>query len=299
MMQAIGQFALSGPFHAMLVVAGFAVVALILPPISILSGAAIALVALREGLKQALIVAVGAAVLLALSALLMQLPATIGVVYGLGQWAPVIGLAWLLRQTISWSLTLQVALAFGLLGVLWVHVQVPDTAAFWQAKLEQLLRPMIEQSGSAAPGMLEGLASVSQYLTGVLFASLVLSSVLTLMLARSIQARLFNPGGFRQEFNELRVGRWVAVPALAVIAAAIVVSDPLPRDLALVLVAGYFLQGLAVVHGLGAQFNWPRGWMFGMYVLLVLFLWPLAMLFAGLGLVDAFANFRERARSAE
>ncbi|MGF1547605.1 MAG: DUF2232 domain-containing protein [Thiotrichales bacterium] len=292
--QSLGKFILAGLPQAVLATVGFAVLALAFPPLSILSGTAIALVTLRFGHRQALLVMAAGAVLLALGGLLKGFPVWIGVVYAVVQWAPVVLLAALLRGTTSWTLTVQVAIAIGLVGVFLVHAMVPDVASFWEQRLSELLRPVLEQAGEASGEMSTRFSTIARHLTGVMFASTVLGGLVTLMLARSIQAQLFNPGGFRSEFHALRLGTWPALVAIAVSLLTLVGDHALPSDLALVLIAVFALQGLAVVHATVARQGLHRGWLIGVYALLVLLLWPMALLLSGLGIMDAFADFRRR-----
>jgi hypothetical protein len=65
-------------------------------------------------------------------------------------------------------------------------------------------------------------------------------------------------------------------------------------DLVIVLIPLYFLQGLAVVHHLHRGRGLHPGWLFGLYVLLVVLLPHAELLVACVGLVDIWADFRVR-----
>ncbi|MGF1642305.1 MAG: DUF2232 domain-containing protein [Thiotrichales bacterium] len=293
-LQSLGRFVLAGMPQAVLATVGFAVLALAFPPLSILSGTVMALVTLRLGHNTALLVMVAGAVLLALGGLLQGFPIWIGGVYAVVQWAPVVLLASILRRSTSWTLTSQMAILIGLIGVILVHAMVPDVASFWEQRLTELMRPVLEQTGDASRPMGAGFAAIARHLTGVMFASSVLGALITLMLARAIQAQLFNPGGFRSEFHAFRLGAWPAMVAIVVSALTLANDHALPSDLALVLIAVFAMQGLAVVHHTVASRGLHRGWLVGLYALMVLLLWPMALLLSGLGIMDAFADFRRR-----
>lgn len=126
---------------------------------------------------------------------------------------------------------------------------------------------------------------------GLLIAA---SSFLAILLARWVQSRLFNPGGFRQEFHLLRMKPAVTLGLAALLFVAQVDSQVklyLPG-----LLAGYFLAGLALAHGvLGNKPN--RG-------PLILFFYLGLLITTGFGvmlvmvvaLLDSFVNFRHRIR---
>src|SRR5690606_38156110 len=103
-----------------------------------------------------------------------------------------------------------------------------------------------------------------------------------------------NPGGFRQEFHQLRLPPLASIGLLVV-----VVMAPQWPSLALlspVASVPLLLAGLALVHGVVGAKNLGRGWLIGMYVLSVLFVrfaYPLIMFLA---FVDSLFDFRSRLR---
>ena len=293
-MKALAEFILQGLPQAILATVGFAVLALVLPPLGLISAAAVALVALRNGVTQGGYVVAISAVVLAVMMLLVQQPPTWGLLAGLLQWAPLLALGLLLRQTSSWTVTIQAALAVCLLVVLLVYAFVPDVPQLWRPLLQQYAKPALEQAGMPARQVDEALEYSAGMLTGLLTASLLLSSLLALMLARSMQAALFNPGGFSTEFQALRFGLWPAALGVALLLAMALSSATLPGELMAVVGVAFFLQGLAVIHGLVAQHGLQRGWLVGLYIVLAIILSPMVMLLAGLGWVDALLDFRRR-----
>ena len=293
-MRPLAAFIMAGRLQAVTVTVGFALLSLFLPPLALLSGAAVGLVALRAGTAQGLIVlALGGLALTLLVFPLTGQPLT-GASYALTQWLPVVVLASVLRQTTSWSLTLQAAVLLGVLAVLGAHLIVPDLVAIWLELLNQLVRPVFEQSGMAAAEIDQLLAVSASVMTGVVGGFTVLGIILTLLVARVWQAMLYNPGGFRQEFHGLRVGKWPALATLALLLVAAVVQSAVLAELAIVMLGVFFLQGVAVVHGLVGKLNWHMGALVAMYVALVLLFLHVAALLTGLGVIDNFADFRNR-----
>jgi len=113
------------------------------------------------------------------------------------------GLAWLLRVTESWEFTLLAAIAVGVGVELWFRIQpvVLDTLV---QQLEAYL------AGSQVQDVqMEQVRAVLPSIIGSVYMFLAVS---LLILARWLQAALYNPGGFRKEFHSLRIEQKVAFP---------------------------------------------------------------------------------------
>ena len=293
-LKALAEFIMQGLPQAVLATVGFAVLAMVLPPLGVVSTAVVALVALREGATQSVYVVVVSAVVLAVMMLLMHQPPVWGLLAGLVQWVPLLLLGLLLRYTTNWTITLQAALIFCLVAVLMVYLWVPDVPGLWESLLDKFARPALEKAGMPAEQINEALQYSTGILTGVFAASLLLTMLLSLMLARAMQAAIFNPGGFSLEFRELRFGVWPAAVSVLLLLVMMVSEATLPGELITVAVVAFFIQGLAVLHGLVAQQGMMRGWLVGVYVLLAVLLTPVILLLAGLGWADAIVDFRRR-----
>jgi hypothetical protein len=292
--KALAKFSLQGLHQAVLATVGFAVLAMVLPPAGVVSAAIVALVTMREGAMQGTYVVLISSVVLAVLMLVMQQPPLWGGLAGLVQWVPLLLLGVLLGYTSSWTVTVQVALAFCLFVVLMIYTMVGDVPGLWHPLLERFAKPALEQGGMPTTQIDETLQYSASILTGLLAASLLLVSLLALMLARSMQAALYNPGGFSLEFRSLRFGLWPAALGVALLFVLMISDMTLPGELVSVLVVAFFLQGLAVVHSVAAQQNLQRGWLIGIYVLLIIILTPVVLLLAGLGWVDAFVDLRRK-----
>lgn len=293
-MRGLAAFIMAGRLQAVTAAVGFSVLALVFPPSALLSGAVVALVALRLGPVQGLTVAaLGAVALAALMGLAAGQP-LMGLSVGAAQWLPALVLALVLRRTVSWTATLQTALLFGAGVVVAVHGLAQDPAAMWLGLIEPLLRPVFEQGGMPAEEITVALEGAARGMTGAFAASMLLSLVLTLLLARAWQAALYHPGGFRSEFHALRVGRWPAALVLGLILLGALAGWPAALELGMVGLTAYFIQGIAVMHGLVARQQWHKGWLVGMYVLLALMLVQMSAVLAALGVIDSFADIRRR-----
>lgn len=294
-MTALAGFIMRGYAQAALVAAASALLSLLLPPLGLVSGAVVALFTLRRGLREGALLAglatLGVGLLGAL-ALGSPWPA-LGTLLIL--WLPVWGLAALLRASRSLSLTVAAAGIMGALIVLAIHTLAADPTAGW-LELMTPFREVLVRDGVVEPEAAEALfGAIARWMTGAFAAALVLQWVLGLFLGRWWQALLYNPGGFGQEYRDLRLPRVLGIAGLVLLALMALIRGPgLIPDLLIVITPLYLLQGLAVLHQVHGARDLHAGWLFGLYVLLVVFMPHAEILVACLGLVDIFGDFRSR-----
>lgn len=303
-MKALAAYMMRGRLQAILAAAGLAAISLLLLPlswpVSFFSGAAVSLVVLAQGPKEGVLTALGATALLALLvSLFFGLPTMAGV-YAVMVWLP----AWLLAITLLMSHSLAMAMNVGaLLGVcivLAIYALIPDPAGLWYQHFTQQLLPMMEKAGVAlnkAPGFDAQLREASKIMTGTTVAFSVMAMWLALLIARSWQAALYNPEGFRNEFRALRLGQTTAIIAALIAVLAVFMSgavNELAMNTLVVVLMLFMFQGLAVGHNLINQYQQSKAWIVGMYVLLVFTSPHGLMLFAMIGWLDNGFDFRKR-----
>lgn len=292
----IAAFVLRGRTPAVMATTFFALVALVMPllaPIVIISTAVVGFITLRLGTRAGVELTLLSTVAMALLGLLLFKQPAIAVV-SLVVWAPILLLGMLLRYSGSLSLTIQVALLVGILPLLMDKLFLADGG--WEvilASVQQSLseaKVVTEEEGKALVDWL------NKWLTAFMAAGLFLQTSLALFLARSWQARLVNPGGFRSEFHELRVSRSVTYAAtLAILLVVLAGADQwmIMRFVAAMLMVLFFLQGLAVLHALLARSQAGEAWLVGVYVLMLFALPYMAMTLAATGFADSWWNFRK------
>lgn len=294
-MRALSIYVMRGRVEATLAVAGLALLSFLLPLVSLLSTAALALVALRKGAKEsAWVLAVSAALAGGVGALATGGLAS-SVAYGLLLWVPVWPIALLLRVGGRLNLALEASVALGGLAVAAVYLLIPDPAAMWRDNLHNLMAPMLEH---APPGFDSATAEtwvgfVSRYMTGVAAFGSVTSLILGLLLARWQQAVLFNPGGFRAEFLALSLDPGAVYAGLACFAAAMAGDGAIAEfawNLSAPFLALFLVGGFAVLHALlaGKGF-WLTGFYLGLFFIPQLLL-PVALL----GVTDIWLHWRTR-----
>jgi len=297
-MKALASFILRGQSQAMLVTVGFAVLSLMLPPFSILSGAAVALVTLRLGVQSGGILMAGATLAVGLLAVFAVGNPAPAMMFLTALWLPLWLLAALLRASRSMPLTLLLAAGMGLLGVLVVYLVLDDVPGWWQGTLLQVFAPLLEETGSAEQAMVRSaLESISRVMTGMMAAGMVLNLVVCLFLARAWQAQLFNPGGFREEFQQLRMGRLLSGVTLALVLLYVVQMGTLSSmagDMLIVVLGLYMLQGLALAHAIVAMRQMHVAWLIALYIVAFVVLPQLMLVVAAVGLLDTWVDFRSR-----
>ncbi len=296
-MKALAAWIMKGRTRAAMAATVFLVLALLVTPLGLLSAAVVGLVTLRHGLREgALVSLLGLVALGLLGALLFGQPMALAFP-GLLVWLPLMALAEVLRATRSLRLVVELAVVLGLLMVAAQYLLLDDVTAHWQALLNeyaaQVLDPAVV-SEAEREAMVKGIAP---WMAGGLGAAWFLELVLSLFLARGWQALLYNPGGFSQEFRELRLGRWllVLVPLL-LLAGALQEKPGILAQASLVGMAAFLVQGVATVHGLVARLQGGQLWLVGFYFLLIFGMPASFTLVSALGFADGIVNFRARVR---
>jgi hypothetical protein len=295
-LKALAGFAMQGRLRAALVVAVFALLAVVVPPVVIISGAALALVTLRRGpLEGLLIGAIALAGGGALAALAMGAPSLI-LGYVLALWLPVWALATLLRATVSLSVTLTALAAVVVVGLLITFVALGDPAIWWQRILGELVPLILQDMGAEVSDEViqRQIAAIAPSVTGLVASQLAALNLMSLLLGRWLQAQLYNPGGFGQEFRELRMGRPLAVVTLVIFIGAPLSKVPAMLNLALGLSIALGMFGLAVVHSAAKRSRAGRGWLIAMYVGMGFVMYPVFTVLAILGASDHWLNLRDR-----
>ena len=285
-MRELAAFIMRGRLTAILVVAATAV----LPMLVWAGGAALALVTLRRGLAEGLLVAAASlAISASLYGLLTGVPA-LAVQSALEVWIPVLLLSAWLRYTVSLSSTLRVATVLALLTVVGMHLAYPDQVGYWS----QVLEPMVKAVGGGDPDAERNLRQVLEQtlpeMTSIWVLSLLSMVLISLLIGRWLQALLYNPGGFGSEFRQLDLGRPAALAVLGLLLVAGLVQSGVLGDLARVGGSVFALQMLAFMHALVAKRGMSSGWLVGLYVLL-----PFALPIVAIGgIADATFKWRQR-----
>jgi hypothetical protein len=304
-MRAIAEFILRGRIQALLVIIGGAALTSLLPIFNHVSGGALALTTLRNGLREGIVQALAATLVVTVIAFVAAFEATRVKVFLLVMvllvWLPALVTAQVLRTSRSMGAALAAATGLSALVVLGFHAAVGDVESWWRDLMQQMLVPLLEQArtGLAAEDLAKLVDTLAKVMTGILGATVLYTVMTNLFIGRWLQAIVFNPGGFRAEFHALHMGRWMAGIALVLLALGNFTGGAVSKtalDLLFLVGAVYSLQGLSLAHAVVAATNAHVAWLTGMYVLMLFALPQVALVLSAAGFVDSLMNFRARLR---
>jgi hypothetical protein len=257
-----------------------------------LPGAVPALVILQRGTRAGLQVALAASVLLAAAMWFGGRPLPVGLTYAAWLLAPPLLLAVLLARTQSLSLCLQVTVLIGAVVLVLLHAVLGDPMKFGGSFMHDLAT---EMQGREWPVEFDADALVNLFVRTLWFWIALLTMLLgalSLFLARWWQSQLGAAGGFGEEFRELRLGRALGLVAAVLVIAALFLQQQIVDDLARLFACALVVVGLAAAHRAKAAGSLAAGWLWGIYLVLVL-LTPIAVLvLAGWGFADNWLRSR-------
>ena len=284
-MRGLAELAMRGPKQAVTLSVLFACV----PVLFWLSGAIVSLVVLSRGVGQGLKV-------LAWAVLPSIAWAATGHYSALTGLLATVSLACVLRITMSWQKTLLLLVPVGILIALMFDqlaiIQITQLSGI----VTEFLGNAFKQSGTTPTELGVPLEPLIHYgVVGILAWFNLINCTIGLALARSWQAWLYKPGGFREEFHAIKLP---ALMSCALLAASLVGITVSPAMMALLPIASLplFVAGLALVHGLVDIRKLGSLWLVMFYVMVVLFTqvaYPVIVLMACL---DSVLDFRTRAK---
>tara|TARA_B100000959_G_scaffold138043_1_gene145081 strand:+ start:7494 stop:8330 length:837 start_codon:yes stop_codon:yes gene_type:complete len=277
-MRGLAKFVMNGRKQAILAVVLLGLV----PLVYFLNPVVVGLVMLRKGTQEAGIV-------FAWAVLSIGAHAVIGDFIPLIMLCGISGLAWILRKTESWEFTLLAAIAIGLAVEVYLRLQ-PLVLDVLFLQMELYLETNNLQ-GLQLGGEGVQLEDFRESLTSFLGAMYMFVAIMLLMLARWMQASLYNPGGFQQEFHALRIEQKVAMILLGLMLLASF-QVLIPQTWMLYLILPLLFSGMALIHALAAKKQLSSLWLAALYAVLML---PVVVnMVVLLALVDSWYNFRKR-----
>ena len=279
----------------MAVASSFALLSLLMPPISIVSSATVALVTLRRGGYEGILVLLSASLAAAVLGLLVLGNFQFALGYTLILWLPVWMLSIVLREGRHLSLAFEIASALGVLFVIGFYLIVADPAVFWQAVLNILLQPMLQASEVPVEQIEQSIVMLAKYMTGIIATGSVTGLLLGLLLARWWQSKLYNPGGFAVEYLSLRMPQRFTVMTLVILLIAAVSTGMLSElawNIGIILFMLYAFIGTAVAHALIATFKAKR-FLLPLFYISVFVVPQVVLPVAIIGISDTWLNLRK------
>ncbi|MCP5206074.1 MAG: hypothetical protein H7A01_02625 [Hahellaceae bacterium] len=286
-MRGLAEFVMKGRNQAVFT----AVIAATVPLMFWLAAAVVGLVTLRRGLTEG--VGVAGFVLI---------PALFWIIY-LGEPTPIIVIfsalimSLVLRATMSWEKMLAAGVATAAAGMLLVPMIIPDLVE-QVVKVGKDLLTQVEPTLLKELGDAEFESATRSLMLGSMAVSYFIFSLIAVLLARNWQSKLYNPGGFQEEFHGFRLSR---LGCLAGLLLAMMLSSVGGDMAALVLVipVPYVIAGIALVHGVIAKKSKGGVWLFWFYAIAFIMGPSLIILLVFLAITDSWVDFRGRIVQAE
>ena len=271
-MRGLAEFVMSGRKQAIMAVIFLGLI----PLVNLLNPVVVGLMVLRKGVLEV-------AIIFAWAILPIGAWAIVGDIAPLIMLFGISGLAWLLRETESWETTLLATIAIGLSVEIYLRLQPAVLDGLFQ-QLELLLVTNNLQ-GIQLEDIRESIGSFIG--VGYMFLAIVL-----LMLARWMQATLFNPGGFQKEFHQLHIGQKTALGLAGLIFLGSY-QLVIPQSWVFYFILPLLFAGIALVHAVVVKKKLSSLWLVIFYILLIV-LPTMLQLLVLLALVDSWYDFRSR-----
>jgi len=256
------------------------------------SPATIGLVTLRKGSTEGLVILLWAA-----------LPSIVSYYFGQGSGlltlVSVVSLlmmvvsANVLRVTSSWQATMLATMLVAIAVTLGFGLLLSAEVDLLIAKVSEIFAEIAASQGQQQAEGQEPVVPTRPLVLGLVALMLSISAIVSLLLSRWWQAMLYNPGGFGEEFHNLRLDIRVAGGSLL----AFTLLLYLPGDFrfwAELMALPLLISGLSLVHYGVKALSQGRQWLVFMYVGLVVSGPVIGGLLVGLGIADSILNLRLR-----
>ena len=297
-MKAIATFIMQGGRQATIVVATMAILSLLMPPLLIVSVAAVCLVTLRNGAIEGLKVLVGSTVATALMSFMLLGTSLVSFTYLFVMWLPAFLVSMVLRDTGQLNKALEFLVVLGMLAVAGVYLTLDSPAQFWLTGIQEVLKSLAEQQelSITQAELEEGLVFWSQYITGVVVAGTLVSLLMSLMLGRWWQGLLYNAGGFNEEFSHFRLLPRDGIVFVVLMALGVMLDGSFAElvwNLDIQVLLLFFIVGISVVHVVIKNRGGNR-YLLGFFYIAVFFVPHLVLPLVLIGLSDVWMDWRYR-----
>ena len=298
-MKFLANYIMRGRTQAIMVASSLALLALIMPPVSIVSSAAIGLVTLRQGIKEGAYTLVCACWAAAILGFILLGDYYLPLSYGLMLWIPVWMIATILREGRHLFLAIQIVVIIAILAVVGAYLYQPELGLLWNEWLNGFIEPMITQSRTDLNSE-EIQASLKVFyhfvMTGLVAELYVLTLLSGLFLARWWQSVLYNPDGFIKEYLSLQGRQGLGLFSLVVLIVGWMSSGLIAEicwNISLILICLYAFLGTVILHVSFLNMKMKKFLVPFVYITLVLIphlVFPMAIL----GLADTWLNLRNK-----
>jgi len=285
----------AGPWNAVLGLS----LTLLLPFAPLLSGGVMVLLVLSQGAQRATLAALGAAALVAVLFAVFGRSVPAILANAAIAWVPGALLGVIVRQARSLTLGLQLSVLLAVVATLGFFVALDDPTAFWTAQLAGFAEAFEGTEFAERAAVLSEQSELIAPQMTMLFVMAIWSIVaLVLVIGNALYQQLPETEARFGRFCDLNFGRVLALMMAVASLAAVVINASWLHNLAFVLFAVFWLQGMAVLHWLHTDGPLPLLAVIGVYVLLPFLNALLVMVLAVLGYTDAWFEYRPRIAAA-
>lgn len=252
----------------------------------LISPATVGLVSLRKGSQEGVVVLLWAALPLIASYFFDQGSSLLTFISGLSLLMTLIA-ANVLRVTGSWQWTILTSMLTAMMVMFAIALLLSTDVDLLVDRLSTMFAELAQQQSA----QVEPFIASRPLVLGLGALMLAVSTILCLFVSRWWQAMLYNPGGFGEEFRQLRLD--VRAAGLSIIAFVVALYLPTEyRFWAELMVLPLLLSGLSLMHYGVNVAALGKAWLVFMYVGLVVSGPVIGGLLVGLGLADSLLNLR-------
>jgi hypothetical protein len=266
----------------------------LLPKTQLLGSAVLVLLVLSRGLTRGMVIAgLSFAAILVLT-LIKQVPVSQLIEVAATIWLPGMVLAVLLQRIRSLTLLLQTTVLLAMVLIAGVYIVLGDPAAYWREVLEQFAAMWRDAGLQNEAEIFVQLQPFAPQLTGIFVSVAWLLYVAAFLAGYAAYISLPDQSDRFGRFSDLNFGRVLAL--LLALNSIVAMFSPAVwlQNVAFVLFAIFWLQGLALLHWLRRIGRLPGVALAGVYVLTIL-LGPVLVPAVGvIGYTDAWFSFRPR-----
>jgi uncharacterized protein YybS (DUF2232 family) len=150
-------------------------------------------------------------------------------------------------------------------------------------------------AGAADPRFDRIIQSFIRYFPAVVVTTWLVMVVINAALAQNVLTHFKRNRRPSLKFTDLELPGWMTTGLAVVLLVSLVPGriGVTGQNAAIIIVLPFFFLGLAVIHAVSHRFGARRLFLLAIYVILILFGWPIIVV-AGLGIVEQWAHFRRR-----
>ena len=198
----------------------------------------------------------------------------------------------ILRSTRSLNLAINVIVCAGLLTCFGLEFLANEHLTNIANLIEEFFNQIRENAKSPEAQEILPLTVETSFIAGLFGISLTLFGFFSVALARSWQAKLYNPGGFQMEFHQYRLGK---IETLVLVLFAILLSSLGQQYLTWVgvVLIPLLVAGTALFHAVSAKKRLSNHWYVIFYVVMILSD-PVKVLLVMMAIADVSIDFRSK-----